>query len=163
MGSPSRSCFLYHILHAATAKITCIGRSAHCVCIVRNARVFGAECCRWSVRDHARSRALFRPQTGRLRARTLGWNAETNFLRNRLWHQARSRSGNAAFSIIFCAVMKATPKNWNYVRENPVRAGLVTKADDWPIPGRSCSSIAHRCSRRPVADVSTAPLCETWA
>jgi putative transposase len=24
---------------------------------------------------------------------------------------------------------------WNYVRENPVRAGLVTKADDWPYSG----------------------------
>jgi putative transposase len=23
-------------------------------------------------------------------------------------------------------------QKWNYVRENPVRAGLVTKADDWP-------------------------------
>jgi len=24
---------------------------------------------------------------------------------------------------------------WNYVRKNPVRAGLVTKADDWPYSG----------------------------
>jgi REP element-mobilizing transposase RayT len=24
---------------------------------------------------------------------------------------------------------------WNYVRENPVRAGLVTKADEWPYSG----------------------------
>jgi REP-associated tyrosine transposase len=24
---------------------------------------------------------------------------------------------------------------WNYVRENPVRAGLVTRADDWPYSG----------------------------
>jgi putative transposase len=26
-------------------------------------------------------------------------------------------------------------KKWNYVRENPVRAGLVTNADDWPYSG----------------------------
>ncbi len=26
-------------------------------------------------------------------------------------------------------------KKWNYVRENPVRAGLVTDADDWPYAG----------------------------
>jgi REP element-mobilizing transposase RayT len=26
-------------------------------------------------------------------------------------------------------------EKWNYVRENPVRAGLVTKADDWPYAG----------------------------
>src|SRR4029077_4343288 len=74
----SQSLVLYHILHPATAKIACIGHGARRVCIVRNARAFGAECCRWSVRDHARSRALFRPQTGPFRARTLGWNAETN-------------------------------------------------------------------------------------
>ena len=24
---------------------------------------------------------------------------------------------------------------WNYVLENPARAGLVTKADDWPYSG----------------------------
>ena len=26
-------------------------------------------------------------------------------------------------------------QKWNYVRENPLRAGLVTKADDWPYSG----------------------------
>jgi putative transposase len=26
-------------------------------------------------------------------------------------------------------------EKWNYVRENPVRAGLVTNADDWPFQG----------------------------
>ena len=26
-------------------------------------------------------------------------------------------------------------QKWNYVRENPVRAGLVTNADDWPYSG----------------------------
>ena len=26
-------------------------------------------------------------------------------------------------------------EKWNYVRENPVRAGLVNKADDWPFMG----------------------------
>lgn len=26
-------------------------------------------------------------------------------------------------------------QKWNYVRENPVRAGLVTDADDWPYSG----------------------------
>jgi REP element-mobilizing transposase RayT len=26
-------------------------------------------------------------------------------------------------------------QKWNYVRENPVRAGLVMKADDWPSSG----------------------------
>jgi putative transposase len=26
-------------------------------------------------------------------------------------------------------------EKWNYVRENPVRAGLVQSADDWPYAG----------------------------
>ena len=26
-------------------------------------------------------------------------------------------------------------QKWNYVRENPVRAGLVEKAEDWPYAG----------------------------
>ena len=26
-------------------------------------------------------------------------------------------------------------QKWNYVRENPIRAGLVTNADDWPYSG----------------------------
>ena len=26
-------------------------------------------------------------------------------------------------------------QKWNYIRDNPVRAGLVTKADDWPYAG----------------------------
>ena len=26
-------------------------------------------------------------------------------------------------------------QKWNYVRENPVRAGLVSLADDWPFQG----------------------------
>jgi putative transposase len=26
-------------------------------------------------------------------------------------------------------------QKWNYVRENPARAGLVTKADEWPYSG----------------------------
>ncbi len=26
-------------------------------------------------------------------------------------------------------------QKWNYVRENPVRAGLITKAEDWPYAG----------------------------
>lgn len=26
-------------------------------------------------------------------------------------------------------------QKWNYVRENPMRAGLVTKAEDWPYAG----------------------------
>jgi putative transposase len=26
-------------------------------------------------------------------------------------------------------------EKWTYVRENPVRAGLVTKSDDWPYQG----------------------------
>jgi REP-associated tyrosine transposase len=26
-------------------------------------------------------------------------------------------------------------QKWNYVRENPVRAGLLTNADDWPYSG----------------------------
>ena len=26
-------------------------------------------------------------------------------------------------------------QKWNYVRENPVRAGLVTNAEDWPYAG----------------------------
>ena len=74
----SQSLVLRHILYIRTEEIACIGYCAHGVRTVRNARVFGAECCRWSVRDHARSRALFRPQTGRFTARTLGWNAEAN-------------------------------------------------------------------------------------
>ncbi|MEJ1971178.1 MAG: transposase [Lacunisphaera sp.] len=30
---------------------------------------------------------------------------------------------------------KSYEEKWNYVRENPVRAGLVASADDWPYSG----------------------------
>jgi putative transposase len=32
-------------------------------------------------------------------------------------------------------------EKWNYVRENPVRAGLVKVPGDWPYQGRLCTSI----------------------
>ena len=38
---------------------------------------------------------------------------------------------------------------WNYVRENPVRAGLVETAESWPYAGEIGRSIEHnRCSVR---------------
>ena len=35
-------------------------------------------------------------------------------------------------------------QKWNYVRENPVRAGLVNPVEDWPIKERLSISIAHK-------------------
>lgn len=44
-------------------------------------------------------------------------------------------------------------QKWNYVRENPVRAGLVKSVAEWPYQGRSCTSIARDFfSHRPMAD-----------
>ena len=33
-------------------------------------------------------------------------------------------------------------EKWNYVRENPVRAGLVQRAQDWPYAGE-CEYLTH--------------------
>ena len=71
-------CSSSHFCTYERRKLLASDTGAHCVRIVRNARAFGAQRCRWSVCDHARSRALFRPQTGRFTARTLGWNAEAS-------------------------------------------------------------------------------------
>jgi putative transposase len=37
--------------------------------------------------------------------------------------------------ITFCETMKSYSQKWDYVRENPVRAGLVANVDDWPYSG----------------------------
>ncbi len=34
-----------------------------------------------------------------------------------------------------CATTKATPQKWEYVRDNPVRHGLVASAEEWPYQG----------------------------
>jgi hypothetical protein len=38
-------------------------------------------------------------------------------------------------------------EKWEYVRENPVRAGLVMRADQWPTKANLCSSIGRNCLR----------------
>jgi REP element-mobilizing transposase RayT len=43
-------------------------------------------------------------------------------------------------------------QKWNYVRENPVRAGLVKSAADWPYQGEIVYiDRLISCSHRPVA------------
>jgi hypothetical protein len=42
--------------------------------------------------------------------------------------------GSPAFSIILRSDESYAEK-WNYVRENPVRAGLVRNASEWPYQG----------------------------
>ena len=37
-------------------------------------------------------------------------------------------------------------QKWDYVKENPVRAGLVTSANDWPYQGE-IESLMFYCSR----------------
>jgi hypothetical protein len=37
---------------------------------------------------------------------------------------------------MFSVPTRASEK-WNYVRDNPVRAGLVSLADDWPYAGEN--------------------------
>ena len=44
----------------------------------------------------------------------------------------QARFGSAITS---CVPKKATTKNWNYVRDNPIRAGLAQSADEWPFAG----------------------------
>src|SRR5436305_14920706 len=40
-------------------------------------------------------------------------------------------------------------EKWNYVRENPVRAGLVNRWEDWPFQGEILRwSIGPRCKTR---------------
>jgi REP-associated tyrosine transposase len=34
-------------------------------------------------------------------------------------------------------------EKWNYVRENPVRAGLINKVDDWPFCGEIVNIYYH--------------------
>jgi putative transposase len=45
------------------------------------------------------------------------------WLRNNFWDTRLRRGENYT-------------QKWNYVRENPVRAGLVKQSDDWPFQGR---------------------------
>ena len=41
-------------------------------------------------------------------------------------------------------------QKWDYVKENPVRAGLVQKSDDWPFQGEIQSLMAGETARRAV-------------
>ena len=50
------------------------------------------------------------------------------------WQEHR-RSGREAFSTTLLRSDESYAQKWNYVRENPVRAGLVSKAGDWPYSG----------------------------
>jgi len=43
-------------------------------------------------------------------------------------------------------------EKWNYVRNNPVRAGLVASGDDWPLAAKSSLSTG--------SDPVAASLCE---
>ena len=36
---------------------------------------------------------------------------------------------------MFCAQAESYSQKWEYVKENPVRAGLAEKSDDWPFQG----------------------------
>ena len=51
------------------------------------------------------------------------------------WTEHRGQYGNAAFSIIWPRSAESYGQKWNYVRENPARAGLVEKAEDGPYAG----------------------------
>jgi REP-associated tyrosine transposase len=42
-------------------------------------------------------------------------------------------------------------EKWNYVRENPVRAGVVKNADDWPYQGKNVLLESRDCRGRRVA------------
>ena len=48
-----------------------------------------------------------------------------------------------------CGTRNINAERWLYVRENPVRKGLVTRMEDWPFTGRfiSCrGNLAGRCN-----------------
>jgi hypothetical protein len=65
--------------------------------------------------------------------------------RRRPVHGVHEKQGTPAIVFVTVCTNKrvpwlATPENhsddkWSYVRENPVRAGLVARAEDWPYQG----------------------------
>ena len=65
-----------------------------------------------------------------------GWEPSNSFwLRPSCPKRDQSHCGNAGFSITSCGTTKATGKNGIMSGTNPVRAGLVAKAEDWPYAG----------------------------
>jgi hypothetical protein len=97
---------------------------------------------RWSIHDHARSRTFF--CKSELNAKPLsefvgfgeGIPVEKSLhLVCRDQRTRLQRSGSANF---FDHVLRSTEsysEKWNYVRDNPVRAGLVSNADEWKYSG----------------------------
>ena len=47
------------------------------------------------------------------------------------WSDARPAVAGGVFDHLFVSAESRAGK-WEYVRENPVRAGLVARAEDWP-------------------------------
>ena len=45
------------------------------------------------------------------------------------------RSGSAVFFDHLLRSEESYAQKWDYVRENPVRAGLVKNVEDWPYAG----------------------------
>ena len=97
-------------------------------------RTFGAQRCCRSICDHARSRSSFRPRTRRFSTWAMGRNAETSS-RETDCVSGTSPIWQRGFFDHVLRTDESYAQKWNYVRENPVRAGLVTKADDWPYSG----------------------------
>jgi hypothetical protein len=55
-------------------------------------------------------------------------------------HQTRTPPGESGLAgEFFDHILRSSEsysEKWNYVRDNPVRAGLVANADDWPWQGQ---------------------------
>ena len=81
------------------------------------------------IRDDARSRSFLRPRTRRFSTRQMGSNAETSLAK----HIALAGTSPIWQRSFFDHERYA--QKWNYVRENPVRAGLVNNPNKWPYSG----------------------------
>ena len=65
----------------------------------------------------------------------MGRNAETSSRETNCVNDELSPVWQRGFFDHLLRSDESYTQKWNYVRDNPVRAGLVTNADDWPYSG----------------------------
>src|SRR4030095_9854688 len=86
----------------------------------------------WPLGDHARSHPYFCQRSPRFFADTMGATLKGCSVEG---HFTVSPSLAERFFDHLIRHGESYSEKWEYVRQNPVRAGLVHQADDWPWQG----------------------------
>ena len=130
----SQSLVLRHILYIRAEEIARVRSGARGIRRVRRAGVLGSQDRRRPICGDARSCSSLRPRTRRFSTWAMGRNAETAVAKyialagtSPIWQRG-----------FFDHVLhndESYGDKWNYVRENPVRAGFVNDPDEWRYSG----------------------------